>query len=653
MLRLLFFTYLIFQTYGFLVYPQDDSSPSDEESSPSPHLRPLLLADHYHDGWQHPGIVYNIDDSFCKVRDKPTFIDRTRFIKHFYERKEPMAIHAPPRFGKTSNLEMLKLFFDIPVDLNGTPVQNYVEQKRAFFDNLLTCRDMDSFFCMDYIASHPVIFLDFMSLDTENIESFNFTLRIMMRVLFENHGYLANSPLLSREEHGIFNKDVHPSLKEDVGAIGGLILARLLHKHHNRSCIVLIDNYDAPVAKMIVKGNKDDSMSQIFKTLTDLMKGLFKDNTFVSHFLLTGISSIGSVYTQEVKNLSHYSIFENATLSNFYGLKFKDDEDFIMGRFGKPEWVDEARRPYGGYHSLATNEKMLALRSFSKFMEEEGKYDDFERIPILLQLEELLEYDKFGRVIEKTLETNTTIVNKRPPFSEQDIKNLHDLISRQKNEPDEATQVEHLMLQFLQENGVYTIISKDDTTHKVDIVVPNLEIKKLLQYLLYTENFFVEKYQLTREKMGHFVDSVIKLNDKRESFQTMISAIRSLFEKVIPETESEFRAPLYSLPRLMGYQSFWRVDNEVLGPNKTIIDTLLFRKDKTLIIFEFKFERDSASAALLDVVNKKKCEDETDEKPLNTILVGLHFSSRRDCSVSYLYNKNNAEEAITIEEKMR
>ena len=227
------------------------------------------------------------------------------------------------------------------------------------------------------------------------------------------------------------------------------------------------------------------------------------------------------------------------------------------------------------------------------------------------------------------------------------------MVSKPKNEPNKATQVEQLMLQFLQENGVYTIISKDDTTHKVDIVVPNLEIKKLLQHLLYTENFFVEKYQLTREKMGHFVDSIIKLNDKRESFQTMISAIRSLFEKVIPETESEFRAPLYSLPRLMGNESFLRVDNEVLGPNKTTIDTLLVRKDKTLIIFEFKFERDSASAALLDVVNKKKYEVKTDEKPSNTILVGLHFSSRRDCSVSYLYNKNNAEEAITIEEKMR
>ncbi|CAH0392248.1 unnamed protein product [Bemisia tabaci] len=648
MLRLLIFTYLIFQTYGFLVYPQDDSSPSDEESSPSPHLRPLLLADH-HDGAS--GIVYNIDDSFCKLVDDPTFIDRTRFIIHFYERKELMVIHAPPRFGKTSNLKMLHLFFDIPVDPYGTPVQNYIKQKRAFFDDLLTCRDMDSFFCMDYIASHPVIFLDFMKLDTENVESFNVSLRMMMSALFESHGYLANSPLLSREEHGIFHKDAHPSLKEDVGAMGGLILARLLHKHHNRSCIVLIDNYDAPVAKMIVKGNKDDSMSQILKTLTDLMKGLFKYNTFVSHSLLTGISSIGSVYTQEVKNLSHYSIFENATLSNFYGLKFRDVEYFVK-RFGSQKWVNEARRTYEGYHSLATNEKMLAVQSFIKFIEDSGKVIDYEPIPILLQLEELLKYDKFGKVIEKTLETNTTIVKKRPPFSEQDIKNLHGLVSKPKNEANKATQVEQLMLQFLQENGVYTIISKDDTTHKVDIVVPNLEIKKLLQHLLYTENFFVEKYQLTREKMGHFVDSIIKLNDKRESFQTMISAIRSLFEKVIPETESEFRAPLYSLPRLMGNESFLRVDNEVLGPNKTIIDTLLIRKDKTLIIFEFKFGRDSASAALLDVVNKKKYEVKTDEKPSNTILVGLHFSSRRDCSVSYLHNKFNAKEAIAIEEKM-
>nr|XP_018914518.1 PREDICTED: uncharacterized protein LOC109042306 isoform X1 [Bemisia tabaci] len=619
------------------------------------------------------GDVYNLDFAFIELRNKSTFIDRTKFINHFFERKESMVVHAPPRFGKTSILNMLEMFFEIPVDETGTVIQSYIFQKRRFFDTLRSCEKKDKRFCAAFISSHPVMYLDFAELETEDLESFCVSFRSIMCNLFGDHEYLGESPKLSQTERDIYDEERHPEghplLRNGTYAMGGLHLSRLLHKHFNRSCMVLVDNYDAPAAKLIAEGNKDDSMSQIFKILEDLMTGLFKDNEYVSHSLMTGVSSIGSVYTQHINSLKYYSIFENATLSKFYGLKLKDVETLFKS-CDLQALLEESQRTYEGYHSLSTNEKMYAIHSLLKFMEKRGKKMENrslvefmeekgqvsglnEPIPIVLQLTELFKFSGFGETIEKTLEKITGIDRKLSFFTEQDIKNLHSLVSKPKNKLKLSVATEHLMLQFLQENGCYTIISKNDDLCRADLIVPNLEIKKLLQRHLYTESFFREKFKVTKEKLKNYVSSIIKLDKTKKSFQCMLSAIGTLFEKVLPEEEHELRAPFYSIPKLMDTESFLQVDNEVLGPNNTAIDTLIVRKDKTLIIFEFRFDRASSLTALSDVVSKKKYEVKTQEKFLNTILVGLHLNKFRNCSVSYLYNTFDIKKTVTTTVKTK
>lgn len=260
------------------------------------------------------------------------YIDKSGLIGELLSRRGPEVtwITRPRRFGKTLGMSMLENFFDIRKD------------SRALFEGLEIAGDQA--LCDAWMNQYPTIFVSFRQVDGLDFTGAYDMLTWVISELYKKHRYLLDSDRIGTSDKEIAKQLEwgQASLKDTKGSL--LLLTRMMQQHYGKPVILLIDEYDVPVAKANSNG--------YYAEMLDVMKGLLqalKDNQALQFAVVTGCLKIAkeSIFTGTNNFVS--DTITNSRLNEYFGF-VQSEVDQLLKDAGVTEQADSIRRWYDGYH---------------------------------------------------------------------------------------------------------------------------------------------------------------------------------------------------------------------------------------------------------------------------------------------------------------
>ena len=215
------------------------------------------------------------------INNKLFYIDKTGLIEDLLSSHCKVTLFTRPRrFGKTLAMSMLENFFNI------------TKNNKKLFTGLKISKNLE--LCDNYMNQYPTIFITLKEIEGENYRvAFNrFKEKIIH--LCTVFSFLTNSTKVSEESKELFSrlKSTAVADSEIVDALAKFVY--LLYVHYNKPVILLIDEYDVPLAKATDNGYYNEMLS--------MMRGfmqVLKDNSYLKFAIITGCLRISkeSIFT--------------------------------------------------------------------------------------------------------------------------------------------------------------------------------------------------------------------------------------------------------------------------------------------------------------------------------------------------------------------
>lgn len=260
------------------------------------------------------------------------YVDKTLMIRDFLDKKPMVSLFTRPRrFGKTLNMDMLRVFFE-----------------KTNEDTSVYFKDKQIWQCGDYYTKHqgqyPVIFLTFKDVKSMTWEETFQKIRRLISLEFIRHNELETSSVLTAYEKGQYHLLAKDSGDEVDCQMGLQLLSLLLHKHYGRECIIIIDEYDTPIQQ----GHTCNFYPEIVNFMRNFFSGGLKDNPHLAFGFLTGILRVAkeSIFSG-MNNLKTYSILDDG-YSSYFGFTKKEVKDMLR-YYGKDDKYNELSEWYDGY----------------------------------------------------------------------------------------------------------------------------------------------------------------------------------------------------------------------------------------------------------------------------------------------------------------
>ncbi len=253
------------------------------------------------------GIPVGTSD-FAEIRqEKFYYIDKTTLIEELLKTRGTKAtlITRPRRFGKTLNMNMLSEFFDIRKD------------NKHLFEGLYISNNKE--ICNNWQNQYPVLFLTFKSVDGLSFDSGIEKLKIVISDMCIRHYYLLDSNKVNEVQKECFKRLAHKSSSMGETQNSLIALVQMLESHYGKPVILLIDEYDVPLAKASENG--------YYKEMLDVIKGIMqviKDNSLLKIAVITGCLRIAkeSIFTG-MKNFVSDTI-SDTRLNEYFGFTQKE-----------------------------------------------------------------------------------------------------------------------------------------------------------------------------------------------------------------------------------------------------------------------------------------------------------------------------------------
>lgn len=239
-------------------------------------------------------------------------------------------ITRPRRFGKTLGMSMLESFFDIRKD------------NKALFEELEIAKRHE--LCMEWMNQWPTVFVSFRQVDGLNFNSAYDMLTLVISELYKKHLYLLDSDKVDSFDKEIVKQLIQgtASTKDTKGSL--MLLTRLMYQQYGKPVILLIDEYDVPVAKANSNG--------YYEEMLDVMKGLMqalKDNQALCFAVITGCLKIAkeSIFTGTNNFIS--DTITDSRLNEYFGF-VQSEVDQILKDADVLDKAENIREWYDGYH---------------------------------------------------------------------------------------------------------------------------------------------------------------------------------------------------------------------------------------------------------------------------------------------------------------
>ena len=274
---------------------------------------------------------------FAKIRKYGYYyVDKTGLIADLLEKEtaEVTLITRPRRFGKTMGMSMLANFFDIRKD------------SQAMFEGLEISKN--EALCSEWMNQWPVLFLTFKDVDGLTFASAKEMLLNRIAAIYNDHSYLLEGTRVQENDRKVFERladEVSGNPTDAMLKTSIVLLMRLMRNHYGKPVILLIDEYDVPIAKASAKGY----YPEMLEVIKGLMSTALKDNDALRFAVITGCLRIAkeSIFTGTNNFVS--DTISSSHLNEYFGFT-QEDVDQILEDANCQEHAADIKNWYDGYH---------------------------------------------------------------------------------------------------------------------------------------------------------------------------------------------------------------------------------------------------------------------------------------------------------------
>ena len=241
------------------------------------------------------------------------YVDKTLLIKEFLDRKPLVSLFTRPRrFGKTLNMDMLRVFFEISEE----------DTSKYFVDKAIWRCGMEY---RNHQGKYPVVFLTFKDVKFDSWETTLDKIGNLLQEEFGRHQELAASGKLAEYEKAYYAKIMNGKASEVDLTASLEKLSQMLTKHYGKAPVIIIDEYDTPIQE----GYSKDFYDEIIGFMRNFFSGAFKDNRNLTYGFLTGILRIAqeSIFSG-LNNLTVNSVMDDE-YDQFFGFTSSEVKDML------------------------------------------------------------------------------------------------------------------------------------------------------------------------------------------------------------------------------------------------------------------------------------------------------------------------------------
>lgn len=524
------------------------------------------------------------------------YVDKTLMIRDFLDKKPMVSLFTRPRrFGKTLNMDMLRVFFE-----------------KTNEDTSVYFKDKQIWQCGDYYTKHqgqyPVIFLTFKDVKSMTWEETFQKIRRLISLEFIRHNELETSSVLTAYEKGQYHLLAKDSGDEVDCQMGLQLLSLLLHKHYGRECIIIIDEYDTPIQQ----GHTCNFYPEIVNFMRNFFSGGLKDNPHLAFGFLTGILRVAkeSIFSG-MNNLKTYSILDDG-YSSYFGFTEKEVKDMLR-YYGKDDKYNELSEWYDGYRF--------------------GNTEIFNPWSVINYISD----NCFPKAFWQSTGSNEIIGEIIQTATPEITKDLYKLLCGEKI----ATYIDTGVIYPEVQNNPYSIYSfllvagylkvaniypQSDGNFMCDVAIPNKEI-----------TFVYEKEVLNRTNQNSLAIAISQAIFSKDT-QKLQALLEDFMVKSISSidgaNEGFYHGMMLGLCAILGNRYKIRSNRES-GLGRFDIQLMPLTKGMPGFIFEFKHTKDehtdlSALAdSALQQIEAKKYDTELRDNGVNSIIsIGIAFRGK-------------------------
>ncbi|MEF2877061.1 MAG: AAA family ATPase [Blautia sp.] len=264
------------------------------------------------------------------IRNDLFYIDKTAFIKEWWERRDRVTlITRPRRFGKTLTMSMVENFFSV------THVKS-----AELFQHLSIWKDVSY---RKLQGSYPVISLTFANVKECTFQATKQRMNQILTDLYNKHIFLLDGALLTEEEKKFF-RSVTMDMDDTVATLAIHKMSDFLSRYYGKKVIILLDEYDTPMQEAYINGYWDELSS----FLRSMLNAAFKTNPYLERAIMTGITRISkeSIFS-DLNNLKVVT-----TTSNEYAEYFGFTEAEVcasLEEYHLSDRLEDIRSWYDGF----------------------------------------------------------------------------------------------------------------------------------------------------------------------------------------------------------------------------------------------------------------------------------------------------------------
>ncbi|MDE7312066.1 MAG: ATP-binding protein [Eubacterium sp.] len=548
------------------------------------------------------------------IKEDFYYVDKTGFIAELLHSWGAVNLFTRPRrFGKSLNMNMLEKFFSLEGD-------------KSIFDGLEISKE--AALCEEYMGKYPVVSISLKGMDARSYElAFQMAVQIIRSVLL-NVQYLLESRALSEQDKEEYRKLIDHQMSEAVFCNSLKVLSELLEKHHGTKVILLIDEYDVPLAKSFENGYYDQ--------MIDLIRGLLgqalKTNNSLKFAVLTGCLRISkeSIFTG-LNNLKVRSITD-VRFDEYFG--FTDAEvQALFEYYGYANNYDTAKKWYDGYRFGNTD--IYCPWDVLNYCD--SLFDDQDAQPENYWIN-TSSNDAVKRFIQESAHTAIKREIECLTAGESVTKEIHQELTY----PEMYQTIDNIW-SLLFTTGYLTQRGKAEG-RRMHLAIPNLEIRDI--YITQIMNFFQENVREDGDTLNHFCDA-LQNKDAKNVEKIFTQYLRKTISIRDTSVKKEMKENFYHgiLLGILGVKSRWSVSsNREMGEGYA--DLLVEPDTGDLgIIIEVKYAHDgnldAACKEALKQIAYTKYEDALlDDGVENILKYGIACYKKR-CRVLVTEHKND------------
>ena len=489
-------------------------------------------------------------------------------------------ITRPRRFGKTLGMSMLENFFNIR------------KNSEKLFENLEISGNRE--LCDQWMNQWPVIFFSLKDIDGLDFQSAYDRLVVQLSNLCKMHVYLLQSEAIDPDDKKVFLELKAGTASEAQVGFSLNTLMRMMESYYRKPVILLLDEYDVPLAKASSNGYYKEMLSVI----KGMMSTALKDNQFLKFAIITGCLKIAkeSIFTG-TNNLVSDTITDTR-LNEYFGFIQKDVEQ-ILRDAGSIDHLERVKSWYDGYSfekekSIYSPRSVVNCMRFEKIENYWNQTETFEALQFYIDMNfDGLKDDVLSMIAGEKVPVNTgSFTNDMTTFRTED---------------DVLTLLIHLGYLGYDSNEKCVFIPNNEIRSEYVNAVSVSDWGEVSQALKNSADILNAIWQRRPEQVAegirqaHFETSHIQYNDENALSYTISLA-------------------------LYAARNFYTVHRELAGGKGFADMVYIPRKkypEKPALVVELKWDK-SAAGAISQIKGKEYCES-LEEYQGNLLLVGINY----------------------------